>query len=344
MEEHLYKHSEPFELELGTVLPRFQLQYCTAGKLNSDKSNVIWVCHALTADAHADVWWEGMVGEDKLFDPDKHFIICVNILGSCYGSTSPLDTNPETQKLYLTDFPQYTIRDIVKSLDILRKSLGINQIHTLVGGSMGGMQAIEWAIQNPELPQNLILLATNAQHSPWGIAFNESQRMMIEADPTWGDYDLNAAKLGLRAARSIALISYRNYEAYWNTQLDTDIEKTNHYKAQSYQQYQGDKLTARFNTHSYYFLTKAMDSHHVGRSRGGIERALKLIQANTLVIGVRSDLLFPPVEQIRIAKGVDGGKYQEIDSFYGHDGFLIETKAITEIIIDFYKQNNIQFN
>lgn len=343
MEEHLYKHSEPFELELGETLPRFQLSYTTLGRLNEAKDNVIWICHALTADANPESWWEGLVGKGRLYDPEKHFIICANMLGSCYGSTGPLDTNPKTQKLYLRDFPQFTTRDLVAALDKLRAHLEIERFHTLIGGSMGGMQAMEWAITQPNICDNLILLATNAQHSPWGIAFNESQRMMIEADPTWKDYDKDAGKLGLRAARSVALISYRNYEAYWNTQLDTDIEKTDHYKAQSYQQYQGDKLVERFNTHSYYFLSKAMDSHHVGRGRGGIDRALKLIQAHTLVIGIRSDILFPTVEQKRLAKGVDGGIYKEIDSFYGHDGFLIETKAITEIITDFYIQKNSDF-
>lgn len=341
MEKHLFKYSEPFELELGGILPRFQLQYCTAGTINEQRDNVIWVCHALTASAEADDWWEGMIGIGKLFDPEKHFIICVNMLGSCYGSTGPLDTNPETQRLYLNDFPSYTVRDIAATLDLLRQHLDIKHIHTLIGGSMGGMHALEWAIINPTVATNLILLATNAQHSPWGIGFNESQRMVIEADPTWGDHDPNAGKLGLRAARSVALLSYRNYQAYWETQSDTDIEKTDHYKAQSYQQYQGDKLVQRFNCHAYYFLSKAMDSHHVGRGRGGVEEALKLVKANTLVIGITSDILFPPSEQKRLADLIESAHFEEIDSFYGHDGFLIETKAITELILEFYNNKSV---
>jgi homoserine O-acetyltransferase len=344
VEERLYKHLEPFELELGQVLPRFQIQYVTMGEMNADKSNVIWICHALTASARVDDWWDGIVGEGKLFDPSKHFIICANMLGSCYGSSSPLDTNPETHDLYLRDFPKYTTRDMAAVLIELRKHLGIEKVHTLVGASMGGQQALEWAILEADRFDNFILLASNAQHSPWGIAFNESQRMVIEADPTWSEHVPEAGKLGLRAARSVALLSYRHYEAYWNTQLDTDIEKTDHYKAQSYQQYQGDKLVERFNAHCYYFLSKAMDSHHVGRGRGGVERALKLIRANTLTIGIRSDMLFPPAEQERIARSVDGAKFVEIDSFYGHDGFLIETKLITEIITDFYKTKNQPIN
>lgn len=335
MEQHLFKYNQTFELESGETLPRIKLSYSTLGSLNSDKSNVIWVCHALTANSEPEEWWEGLIGKNKLFNPEKHFIICVNMLGSCYGSTGPLDTNPNTQDLYYLDFPQVTVRDMVAGLDLLRQDLGIEKIGFCIGGSMGGQQALEWSISQPELIENLILLATNAKHSPWGIAFNESQRLALLADPTFKDNDPNAGKAGLKAARSTALLSYRNYEAYWNTQSETDIEKTDHYRATSYQQYQGDKLVERFNAHAYWYLLKAMDSHHVGRSRGGIQKALAIVKANTLVIGIKSDYLFPTSEQRTIAENIQGGIYEEIDSFYGHDGFLIETKAITEIINEF---------
>lgn len=341
MDHHLFKHNAPLQLECGESLHRFQLNYCTLGKLNASKSNVIWVVHALTANAEADDWWEGLIGEGKLYDPTKHFIICVNNIGSCYGSSGPLDTNPVTQKLYLKDFPLVTIRDMVKSLDLLRIDLGIEKIETLIGGSMGGMQAVEWAISSSEIIQNLILLATNAKHSPWGIALNESQRMCLESDTTWKEHRPDAGQNGLRAARSVALVSYRNYAAYWNTQSETDIEKLDHYKASSYQKYQGDKLVDRFNAHSYFTLTKAMDSHHVGRERGGLELALAKITAPTLVIGISSDVLFPVSEQQYLAEKIPNAEYVEIDSFYGHDGFLIETPRITDHVLDFYKQNNI---
>lgn len=344
IEDKLFKYSEPFTLESGEVLPRFQLQYRTLGKVNKAKDNIVWVCHALTANAEVDDWWEGLVGEGKLYDPEKHFIICANLLGSCYGSTGPLDTNPETQDLYLLDFPQFTVRDMVSALVELRKGLGFEKIHTLIGGSMGGMQAMEWAIVEPEIFENLILLATNARHSPYGIAFNESQRMAIAADPTWKDNSPEAGKAGLAAARSMALLSYRNYEAYWNTQNETDIEKTDHYRAASYQKYQGEKLISRFNCQSYYFLSKAMDSHHVGRDRGGIEEAFKTVVANTLVIGVTSDELFPISEQKFIADNIKGAAYSEIDSFYGHDGFLIETVEIHKIILEFFEDKNVTWS
>ncbi|MEY5047480.1 MAG: hypothetical protein RLZZ175_839 [Bacteroidota bacterium] len=339
MENKNFTYDDILVLESGDSLHGFQLNYSTLGKLNEDKSNVIWVCHALTANSDVATWWDGMVGEGKLYDPNKHFIICANIISSCYGSTGPLHINPLTHKKYYLDFPTVTIRDMVAALNIFRKHLGISKIHSLVGGSLGGQQAMEWAIIEPDLIENLILLATNAQHSPWGIAWNESQRMAIAADTTWGEERDDAGQAGLRAARSIALISYRNYEAYHKTQSDTDIEKTDHYKAQSYQQYQGEKLVQRFNVYSYWYLTKAMDSHHVGRGRGGVKNALAKIKAKTIVIGIVSDVLFPVSEQITLAKLIPNGTYVEIDSFYGHDGFLIETKEITSILIDFYTKN-----
>jgi len=342
LEQHTYKHKAPFKLENGEELPRFELLYHTWGKLNENKDNVIWICHALTANSEASDWWDGMIGEGKLFDPSKYFIICHNMFGSCYGSTSPLSTNPITQKLYLRDFPQYSTRDSANAVDALRKDLGIEKIHSLVGGSMGGMVALEWSIAQPEVFENLVLLATTAFMSPWGIALNETQRMCIESDTTWYDEDnAEGGKAGLRAARAVALLSYRNYEAYKNTQSETDIEKIDNFRAQSYQVYQGEKLIKRFNTHSYYFLTKAMDAHQVGRGRWSVEKALKLITANTVVIGISSDMLFPVEEQKYIADHVTDADYYEIDSFYGHDGFLIETKEITDILKGFYFKHQV---
>jgi len=344
VEEKLYHFDQPFELEGGGVLPRIKLQYTTFGKLNTAKDNVIWICHALTADANPNDWWEGLVGEGKLYDPKHHFIICANMLGSCYGSSGPLDTNPSTMRLYQHDFPEVSVRDMSKALDLLRVHLEITHIHTLIGGSMGGMQALEWACEHPSIFDNLIVLATNAQQSPWGIAFNETQRMAISADPTWKKNIPEAGRKGLKAARALALLSYRNYDAYCNTQSETDIEKLDHYRASSYQQYQGEKLVKRFNVASYILLSKAMDSHHLGRARGGLAKALQKITANTLSIGVSSDMLFPPVEQRKIAEGIPNAVYEEIDSFYGHDGFLVETKAINEIILRFYQDKKVQLH
>lgn len=331
MSEFVYKAS--FLLESGESLEGFKIAYQTLGKLNKQQSNVIWVCHALTANAHADDWWEGLIGEGKVFDPRYHFIVCANMLGSCYGSTDALSVNPSTRQPYYHQFPLLTNRDIVQAMDLLREHLGIAGIKLCIGGSMGGQQAMEWAIIQPGLIENLVLLATNARHSAWGIAFNESQRMAIQADTTWPQNTPVAGLEGLKVARSIALLSYRNYSTYAATQLEEEEDKLEHFRATSYQQYQGQKLQKRFNAFAYWTLSKAMDNHHVGRGRGGVKAALGQIKSRTLVIGVDTDVLFPVSEQRFLADNIPNACYYEIQSLYGHDGFLIETKKIREIIL-----------
>ncbi len=273
-----------------------------------------------------------MVGSGKYFDPEGYFVVCANVLGSCYGSTGPLSVNPATGQPYYHDFPNLTVRDIVGALDLLRQELGIERIHTCIGGSVGGEQAVEWAILHPPLIQNLVLIATSAVASPWCIAFNEAQRMAIEADPTWTDRRADAGVAGMRAARAMAMISYRNYDTYGFTQALDNNEQLNDYKAAGYQRYQGEKLADRFNAFTYYLLTKVMDSHNVGRNRGSIPNALGQIRSRTLVVGIRSDLLFPPAEQQFLARHIPNAVYEEIDSLYGHDGFLIEFRPLTGLI------------
>ena len=337
VENKTYKYTETLELESGEKIDGLQIAYSTSGKLNADKSNVLWVCHALTANSEAETWWCGLVGEGSLFDPSKYFIVCANILGSCYGTTGPGEINPATGKPYYLRFPQITIRDMVAVHEVLRAHLGIDKIHTCIGGSLGGQQAMEWAIINPTLISNLILLATNAFHSPWGIAFNESQRLAIKADPTWGEDIPEAGREGLKAARAIALLSYRNYNTYLEKQSEGDVNKLDDYRASSYQNYQGEKLVNRFNSHSYWYLSKAMDSHNVGRGRGTVQKALESIRSKTLLIGIKSDLLFPVSEQVFLSKNIPGSVYKEIDSLFGHDGFLIETGKITQLIKGFFE-------
>jgi len=200
-----------------------------------------------------------------------------------------------------------------------------------VGASLGGQQALEWLIKEPYLFDQSILIATNAKHSPWGIAFNESQRMAIEADQTWCLRKDDAGIHGLKAARAMALLSYRTAKGYNTTQADTN-QKIDNYAAASYQQYQGRKLIERFNAFSYWHLSKAMDSHDIGRNRGGIEAALSRVQAKTTVIGVESDILFPTSEQRLIADNILDSTYYEIESNLGHDGFLTESLKIADII------------
>ena len=335
MSTQQFKYKKEFQLESGRKLPEFQLGFTTMGKLNAAKDNVIWITHALTANSNPEEWWNGLVGKGKFFNPENHFIVCANIIGSCYGSTGPLSKNPNNGNQYYHDFPEITIRDIVNALDLLRGFLEIEKIHTLLGGSLGGQQAIEWAIQQPYLIENLFLISTNAQHSSWGIAFNESQRLAIKADRTWFSYSDDAGLKGLKAARSIALLSYRNYETYHIAQQD-DTDKIDDFRASSYQNYQGEKLIERFNAFSYWYLSKAMDSHNVARKRGSINNALSKVKAKTLVVAINSDLLFPISESEILVKGIAKSKLSIINSLYGHDGFLIETEQLKREFEKFY--------
>ena len=340
MDTKIYKHKKQFLLESGRILQGFNLGYTTLGKLNAEKDNVIWVTHALTANANPVEWWGGLVGKGKFYNPENYFIVCANVLGSCYGSTGPLSENPDTGNSYYHNFPELTIRDIVKTLDLLKIHLGIDEIHTLLGGSLGGQQAVEWAIEKPTLIKNLFLIVTNAQHSPWGKAFNESQRLAIQSDRTWFSYADDAGLKGLKTARSIALLSYRNYNTYNETQQDENV-KTNDFKAASYQNYQGEKLAERFNAFSYWYLSKAMDSHNVGRNRGSINNALSQIKAKTLVVAISSDILFPIAESKVLHNGIKNSEISVINSLYGHDGFLIETAQLKNEFENFYKKNEI---
>jgi homoserine O-acetyltransferase len=334
MSYQIFKYKQTVHLESGENLPEIEIAYSTFGELNAEQSNVIWVVHALTANSDPTDWWSGLVGEGKLIDPKKYFIVCANNLGSCYGSTNALSINPLTKSAYYHDFPLLTIRDIANSLDLLRKHLNIRQINLCLGGSQGGQIIQEWAISQPDVFENLFLLCTNAAHSPWGIAFNEAQRMAIEADATWKNQSETAGLAGMKAARAMALLSYRNYKTYGITQA-SDNEQFNDFRAGSYQQYQGEKLVKRFNAFSYWTLSKAMDSHNVGRGRGSREAALALIQARTLVVGIQSDILFPIQEQQFLAKYIPNAQFVEIDSTYGHDGFLIEYEQITKVLQNF---------
>jgi len=334
-----FQYKKAFQLESGRKIKNLEIAYHTFGKLNKDKSNVVWVCHALTANSDVTDWWSGLFGKNDYFNPTDHFIICANVLGSHYGSTNPLSINPTTGLPFYLAFPEFTVRDLTAAHQILAEALEIKSIEILIGGSLGGQQALEWAITEPTKIKNLVVLATNAQHSPWGIAFNESQRLAITSDRTFYSHHKDGGAKGLKAARSIALLSYRTYESYDKTQQEIEINKKGDFKASSYQRYQGEKLVKRFNAYSYYYLTKAMDSHHVGRGRNSVKDALTLIQANTLVIGIKNDFLFPIEEQKFLARNINDAEFAEIDSFYGHDGFLLEIDVLQNIISAFVEKN-----
>jgi len=332
---NIFKSDQPFTLESGHTLPGYHLAYNTYGLLNDTRDNAVWIFHALTASSEATEWWPGLVGEGKVFDPENYFIICVNMPGSCYGSIGPLDVNPESGTPYYHDFPFFTPRDMILSYQPLRKYLGIEKIKIGIGGSMGGQQLLEWAIEEPDLFEYIFPVGTNAQHSSWGIAFNASQRMSIEADGTWKDKNRKAGMEGMKAARSIALISYRHYDTYHASQSEHQNEKIENYKSESYQKYQGEKLAKRFNAFSYYFLSKGMDAHNVGRGRKSVEDALQLIEAKTLAIGITTDILFPVSEQQFLALHIPDAKFTSINSLYGHDGFLLEYEQLQHLITQF---------
>ncbi|MFI5148463.1 MAG: homoserine O-acetyltransferase [Bacteroidia bacterium] len=331
MKPETYLYNASFTTESGVVLPRLEIAYHTFGKRNKDGDNVVWVCHALTANSDAQDWWPGIIGKNALLDPDKYFIVCANILGSCYGSSGPLSLNPETGKPYFYSFPFITIRDMVQAHILLRKYLGIEHIHLCMGGSMGGYQVLEWALAEPSVFSKLFLIATGAAESAWGIAIHTSQRLAIEADHTWKDSSTVAGAGGLKAARAIGMLTYRNYKAFVESQNDAEhILGT--YRAESYIHYQGEKLVKRFNTQSYHLLTRAMDSHHIGRGRGSLEKVLNTIMLPVLVVGISSDQLCPVEEQKFLAQHIPNAGYHEIDSPYGHDGFLIESEKLTVIL------------
>lgn len=320
----------PFRTEQGATIDPLRIAYHAFGTRAADDHNVVWVCHALTADSDPTTWWPGLVGTGLAIDPAKHFIICANMLGSCYGSSGPTDVDPATGRAWLQHFPFITVRDMVAAHRILADHLGLQRIGLLIGGSMGGQQALEWAIE-PERPiDRLVVVATNAAHSPFGIAFNAAQRMAIEADPSYYGDDVKGGAAGLKAARAVALLSYRTRSDYNLRQTEKGPDVLIGFRSEGYQRHQGDKLATRFNAHSYVTLGRAMDAHHVGRGRGGIEQALARITARTLVLGLSTDLLFPPDEQRFLTAHIPGARFAAIDSLHGHDGFLLETNAITE--------------
>ncbi|MBC6992782.1 homoserine O-acetyltransferase [Neolewinella lacunae] len=334
MTRYLYI-DHPFPLESGAVLPTLTAAYHTYGTLNEAKDNVIWVCHALTANSDAADWWPGLVGPGFTLDPAKYFIVCVNMLGSCYGSTSCRSLDPATGKAYGLDFPLVTTRDNARFFALVADYLGIGRIRLLMGGSMGGQHASEWACLQPERIELLCLLATNARHSAWGIAFNESQRMALRADTTFATDSPEAGRAGLEAARSLAILSYRHYRTYQATQTEPDPAKTEDFRASSYQRYQGYKLWKRFDPLCYYHLSRGMDSHHLGRGRTGEAAALGRILAQTLIISIDTDILFPTEEQSFLSRHIPNSRLEVMQSDYGHDGFLVETPTIGRLLADF---------
>ena len=333
-----YKYEGEFELECGVKLPSLTIAYDTYGKRNADSSNVIWVCHALTANSDVADWWPHTVEEGCFLDPEKYFTVCANFLGSHYGTTGPLSINPETSEPWYGDFPRITVRDMVRAHQLLAEHLEIKRVKLLIGSSIGGFQCLEWSVIDPDFAERTAFIATTPCTKPWAAAFNESQRMAIECDPTYGERNAEAGQTGLATARSIALLSYRGGMAYDKTQEDENPDEASfERRVHSYQRYQGEKLRRRFNAYSYVRLSQAVDSHNLGRGRGRgrVEDVLKGIKSKSLVVAITSDILFPPSDHEILINNIPNVEYHLIDSDFGHDGFLVEHKQLNDIILNF---------
>lgn len=333
MQKHSYTFQERFEFEAGGSLPGITVAYHCSDRPYAKGDKVVWITHALTANSDPEEWWPQLVGPGKLFDSEKYFVICANMLTSPYGSSGPASTNPETGKPFYFDFPKTTVRDIVRAMILLRKALGIETIDFIVGGSIGGFQAVEWAIMEPEVIKQAVFLATCARVNAWDTAGLECQRLALEADQTFRACEsLDGGAAGLKCARAQALMTYRSFAGYVLTQSEKEVDTLFADRAASYERYQGDKLVKRFDAYSYWYLTYAVDSHNVGRGRGGVEAALATIKADSCVICIDSDGMFPTVEQEPFAKAIPGCGYYVINSAFGHDGFLLENAQLTAIL------------
>lgn len=322
MSLNTFNYNQPFKLESGKDINDLKIAYNTYGQLNSEITNVVWVFHAITANSDVMSWWPGLFGDDGFFNPKDNFIICANVIGSPYGSSAPEDLN----------FPQFTVRDVVNAQLLLASDLNIENIKVIIGGSFGGSQALEFAYSFNGKIENMIMLASAALESAWGIAIHESQRLALQADSSFGKTEGGGA--GLKAARAIGMLTYRTSDAFIETQTDDD-ERLDDFRASSYIRYQAEKLEKRFTALSYYYLGKCIDSHNIGRGRGGIEKTLNAISTRTLVIGISSDQLLPTHMQKQMVNDLPNATYKEIKSDYGHDGFLVETEKLSHIIRKF---------
>lgn len=332
----IFSLDSDFITEKGAVLVKPVVAYQTWGKLNDEGDNAVLVCHALTGDSNAEDWFSGFF-QEHLFDFDRQFVVCANVLGGCYGSTGPQSINPQTGERYQAHFPVVTIRDMVRLQQALFDSLGVQKIELAIGGSMGGMQVLEWAIMDSRI-QKMIIIGTNAKHSGWAIGIGEAQRQAIMADKNWNNGFYPPTKLpeqGLAAARMMGMLTYRSYSSFEQRFGRETQSNKEQFKIESYLNYQGEKLVKRFDALTYIRLTQAMDLHDISHNRGTFGQVLKKIKIPTLVIGIDSDILYPPEEQRFLASAIPYAYYKEIKSIHGHDAFLIEFDQMMSIITPF---------
>ena len=324
----------PFIFENGARLESIDIAYHTSMPSYDGSRGVVWICHALTANSDCEDWWPEMVGSGKLIDTDKYFVACVNMLGSAYGSSGPASINPETGKPYLLSFPEVTVRDMINASILVRKHLGVGKVDLLIGSSIGGFQSIEWAVMEPDVFKRALFIATEPRVTPWLTASIETQRMALRADPSFlACADIHGGEEGLKCARAQAMISYRCFQGYGLTQAEESDDTLFADRAASYQRYQGAKIIRRgFDAYSYNSVSTSVISNNVGRGRGGVAKALSGIKAATTVVSIDTDGLFPPHHIEKWAAMIPGAEYLEITSNFGHDGFLLETVQLSEII------------
>ncbi len=324
----------PFVTESGATIPQPTIAWQSWGELNQGRDNVVLVCHALTGNTSADEWFGGLFGNGNVLDPDKHFIICPNVLGSCYGTTGPISKNPATGQPYRANFPEVTIRDMVRLQQQLLNELDITGIKKVIGGSMGGMQSLEWCLMD-DRPQSAVLMGMGKHHRPWAIGISHTQRQAIYNDPDWdgGFYSEDQQpKEGLALARMIAMNSYRS-----PSDFDAKFSRRKHdgnqqFEVESYLSYQGKKLVDRFDAVSYVRLTQAMDSHDISRGRPNYKTVTQQLDIPITIVGIDSDMLYPPAECRELAELLPQARYKELQSPHGHDAFLIEFDQLNEIL------------
>ncbi|MDD1729336.1 MAG: homoserine O-acetyltransferase [Methanospirillum sp.] len=356
--------TEPLTLESGEVLPEFTVAYETYGTLDKDASNAILVCHALTGDAHAagyhegdekPGWWEMVIGPGKAFDTDQYFIICSNVLGGCKGTTGPSSLHPDTGKPYGRSFPIFTISDMVRVQHHLLNYLGISRLFAVAGGSMGGMQALQWSVTYPDLVSRVIVIASTAYSTPQQIAFNEVGRSAILSDPDWmkGEYyDRTPPVHGLSLARMIGHITYLSDESmhhkfgrYLQGKNELGFDFSTDFQVESYLHHQGDQFVKRFDANSYLYITKAVDYFDLTVNQS-LADAFRDVQAQFLIVSISSDWLYPPYLSQEIVSALTSLNidvdYCEIRSNYGHDAFLLESGQMNYLLGRFLSHLTIQ--
>src|SRR3989440_6847166 len=348
-------------LQRGGLLSPVTLAYETWGSLNAEGDNAILITHALTGSSHDhDVerpddtkaaWWNLLIGPGRAFDTSRYFVICSNVVGSCYGSTGPSSIDPTTGRPYGMRFPVVTVRDMVRAQRILLEHLGVRQLAMVAGGSIGGQQALEWGVAYPEMVRKVIVVAATAALTAQAIAFSEVGRQAIKADPCWqnGDYlPGRGPGAGLAIARMLAMITYQSEEAMEmrfarhparSNSIPTPVSSADlggRFDVENYLYYQGESLVQRFDANSYLYISRAMDLYDVSEGYPSLEAALRRLRAKSLFIGIRSDFLFPAARVSRLAEQVRalGGDstYVELDSPHGHDAFLKEWQQMTNAL------------